>query len=445
MKLKRASRWQNKPYTYLLNDYDRLLQYLFSEFNETTSQYYEASMNSLERVEPPPTMLDRIRRVWERLLPHRELIIGGGKVEVQPRGGGDPYNASELSDGERVVFYLVGQCLAPAPGAILVVDEPEIHLHKAIQYKLWDAIEESRPDCQFVYLTHDLEFAASRSSAWRLWLESFEEGRWSWHEAPSDSGLPESVLLTVLGSRKPVLFVEGTQGSLDTALYRTVYSDHTIVPRESCDAVIHSTRSFRALQGLHHLACSGLIDRDRRTDEEVAGLEARGVNVLPVSEIEHVMLMVPVLEKIEELLAIEQADSRIPQIRDMVFSKLRDAKKAVAAKRAAHRIDAQLKRFDLDANGEPELVASLAGATQSIDVGSIFREELGRIETALTALDYEQALALYDDKGLFPSICPLYQQSPRGLQSQVLRWLGAPMGTGLLSAMMRALPSISSS
>src|SRR5688500_17911129 len=40
----------------------------------------------------------------------------------------------------------------------------ELHLHRALQAPLWDEIEAERADCLFVYLTHDLDFAASRRS-----------------------------------------------------------------------------------------------------------------------------------------------------------------------------------------------------------------------------------------------------------------------------------------
>ena len=76
----------------------------------------------------------------------------------------EPYNAAEMSDGERVIFYLIGECLAAPDDAVIVIDEPEMHLHKSIQSDLWDAIEAERPDCLFVYLTHDVDFAASRAS-----------------------------------------------------------------------------------------------------------------------------------------------------------------------------------------------------------------------------------------------------------------------------------------
>jgi len=63
-----------------------------------------------------------------------------------------------MSDGERAIFYFLGQCLlAPADGAV-IIDEPEGHVHKAVLGPLWSAIERARPDCAFIYITHESRF-----------------------------------------------------------------------------------------------------------------------------------------------------------------------------------------------------------------------------------------------------------------------------------------------
>lgn len=69
-----------------------------------------------------------------------------------------------MSDGERAIFYMIGQALVAAEGTVLIVDEPELHVHRSIMEKLWDEIEASRRDCGFIYITHDLDFAAARSA-----------------------------------------------------------------------------------------------------------------------------------------------------------------------------------------------------------------------------------------------------------------------------------------
>jgi len=157
-------RWNKRPATSLLNDYEKLMVYLFSDETEENAKFKAACVQTTVRIEPPRTKLDTVKKVWEAVLPHRELVIGGLRIET--RVSNDPqavYKSSEMSDGERVIFYLIGQCLAAPHDGIIIIDEPELHLHKSVQPKLWSEIEKLRTDCLFVYLTHDVDFAAANA------------------------------------------------------------------------------------------------------------------------------------------------------------------------------------------------------------------------------------------------------------------------------------------
>ncbi|MFQ2079142.1 hypothetical protein ACK33T_20040 [Aeromonas veronii] len=71
---KENQRWKRNPAVSLLNDYQNLMVYLFSEHTEESAKYLQASKNSAQRVEPPITKLDIVKTIWERILPHRELV-----------------------------------------------------------------------------------------------------------------------------------------------------------------------------------------------------------------------------------------------------------------------------------------------------------------------------------------------------------------------------------
>lgn len=75
------------------------------------------------------------------------------------------YKGIEMSDGERVALYLIAQCLAVPSNKTIIIDEPEVHLHRSIMNRLWKAIERVREDCFFIYITHDTHFAASHEHA----------------------------------------------------------------------------------------------------------------------------------------------------------------------------------------------------------------------------------------------------------------------------------------
>ena len=74
---------------------------------------------------------------------------------VASKNGSPPYRIAELSDGERNAILIAASVLT-AKGTLLLIDEPERHLHRAIISPLLAELFVRRPDCPFVVSTHDL-------------------------------------------------------------------------------------------------------------------------------------------------------------------------------------------------------------------------------------------------------------------------------------------------
>ena len=130
----------------------------------------------------------------ENILQLRKLIKKAGTIEIhRAEKPENKYNASEMSDGERVIFYLIGEVLSAPENAILVIDEPEMHIHKSITKKLWDEIEKERADCTFIYLTHDIDFATSRQDAVRIWAKDFDGSSWDYELLENNTNFPEQI------------------------------------------------------------------------------------------------------------------------------------------------------------------------------------------------------------------------------------------------------------
>lgn len=100
------------------------------------------------------------------------------------------------------------------------------------------------------------------------------------YEVLEPGKLTEGIFVDLIGTRKPVLFIEGdARHSIDARLYPLVFPDKTVRPLGSCDKVIESTRTFNDLKNMHHLESQGIVDRDRRTDPEVDYLRRKSVMV----------------------------------------------------------------------------------------------------------------------------------------------------------------------
>lgn len=446
---RRMYRWAQKPDISPLSDFDKLLTYLFSDANETNARYVEeVRCDNERRIEPPETKLAATKRVWEGVLAHRKLEIGGGKVETRvvsdESGTNDSsYNTSEMSDGERVVFYLVGQALSASEGGVIVVDGPELHLHRSIQARLWDAIEAERSDCLFVYLTHDLDFAASRVAATKVWLESYDGARWDWHKVEEAEGIPEQLYLEILGGRKPVLFCEGDKGSLDYFLFQKAYPDFTVAPCGNAYGVVQATRSFAAFEHLHNHACRGIVDRDFREDAEVEWLVGIGVFVLDHSEIENVLLSEAMLRAVAEHLRLaNDFPELLKRAEDTVFREMARDWETLVSSIAAAKVERHLKNFDSKAHGKAGLRGALESLTASIDVDGIYDETAAEVDRALRERDYAQALRLYNNKGLLGKIEPLFGFARKGMPELVKRLASEKEGGVVLSALREQLPKI---
>ncbi len=342
-----------------------------------------------------------------------------------------------MSDGERVVFYLISECLAAETNAVVIIDEPESHVHKAIQFKLWDAIEAERPDCQFVYLTHDLEFAASRKNAKRIWLKSFDGKVWSWDEVPHNTGLPDEVFLELLGSRRPILFVEGTQGSLDTFIYTSAFPDYTIVPRDGAAHVISSTAAFQDLRDFHHLQSKGIIDRDYRTEQEIENLAKKGVFTLGYLEVENILLTQPVLLVLEADLGF--STSKVADVKAHILRKLEQEKTRVISRITAYSVEKRLqKSFNNKAVGPEAISDSLRSVTTSISVKDVYQEAFLKVDRVLKGVQYEEALKIYDNKGLLKEVSNKFYKLD--LEAHFQRVLRNKKSNELIDAVRSVLP-----
>ena len=227
-------------------------------------------------------------------------------------------------------------------------------MHKSIQSTLWDKIEAERQDCLFVYLTHDVEFAASRASATKVCLKGYNGEKWDWYVVPEDAEIPEEIFLEIVGSRKPVLFIEGDRSSLDYFFYPKLYPNFTVVPAGGCENVIHATASFSSdrLKTLHRVSSFGLVDRDFREPDEVTYLRGLGVFVLELSELENLLLTEEVLSFVaDELHRTDFADI-FEKCKKLVLDDMAQNKERLISSICARKVEKKLRLFGAGAAGE---------------------------------------------------------------------------------------------
>lgn len=431
-----AYRWRDKPATSLLSDFDKLMVYLFSCEVDENMKYKNDSKASQNKVDPPKTKLDKLKVVWENILScQRELVISGLEIHTKlPGEDNTKYSSSEMSDGERVIFYLIGQCLAAPLDGIIIIDEPEIHLHKSIQTLLWSEIEALRPDCTFVYLTHDLDFAAEKGNAKKIWLKSYKTNQWEWEEINEIEGFPEELLMKILGNRKPVIFVEGTSNSLDSQLYRSVLPEFLILPMGSCEQVIRATRAFKENKNLHNLNIYGIVDRDRRTKPEIAALTKDDIYVLNVAEVENLFCTQEVLKLISNRLG-RNPDEDFSKASKFIIEELKREIDTQASIMASEEIKFRLSNFDTKPKAAEEIKSNLSSLLQNIDSDQIYNQAKKSLQDVIDSNDYNKLLGLYNRKSLASRIGPIFGLGKNELSELIVRLANS----GLRSEIKEAL------
>jgi energy-coupling factor transporter ATP-binding protein EcfA2 len=406
-------RWGSNPNTHLLNDYQKLMVLLHTEEYEESIKFKEAYTPNQSN-EKPVTKLDKIKIIWEHVLPHRRLIKKAGTIETCPiENPENNYNASEMSDGERIVFYLIGEVLSSPENAIIIIDEPEMHIHNSITKKLWDEIESERPDCTFIYLTHDIDFATSRQNSVRIWAKSFNGTEWDYEMLDSKSDLPEQVYLEILGSRKPILFIEGDNSSIDYKLLQLVFDEYTTKPLGSCQKVFEVTKSFNEQKGFHNIESFGLIDRDRRTDDEIAHINNPNIWVANVAEIENFLLLEKVIREVASNM-MKNSNEVFEQVKNNIISFFDSQKETQALEHSLSRVERLFKNATDNSTVKTiqEFDNSLNTFWDSFDIKDIYQEILAEFQQLIDNANYDGILKVFNNKGIIAnsqvvSLCDL--------------------------------------
>lgn len=441
-----GTRWGSKSETYLLNDFDFLIQALFAEQSNVALQTHNAvHAGTLEQ--PVPTRFQRLTAIWDRILPHRRLLITGDDINISADGQ-PSYSAADMSDGERAIFYMIGQVLVAEANSVLIFDEPELHVHRAILSRLWDEAEAARPDCAFLVITHDLEFAASRPGQKFVIRKYQAPGQWEIEPVPEGTGFSEELATLILGSRKPILFVEGTGTSLDLAIYRACYPEWTVLPRGACENVIHAVATMRRNASLTRITCAGLVDADDYSEEDKKLLAEFGVGTLPVSEIENLLLhpdvAIAILE--EEKFQGAELEAKLEALMDEVIIEVSrpGAIDEVVLRYCRRRIDRTLKKIDFkDVKSPVDLAETYTERTAALDVAAVAKEARDRIDSAIERRDMPALLANFDNKALLALAAKhLKGNSKIAFESWVIRTMRDPKLDRLRSALSKILPTI---
>lgn len=394
-----------------VDDFDNILSALIAKKTNESDEYLASCQKAEETGKAYPrtpiTVIAKLISIWDDIFPQRELIFEDSKFRATYRNSTESknkYSATRMSDGERSVLYFTAQVLCVPENKILIIDEPELHLHRSLMNRLWSILEEYRRDCLFIYITHDTQFASLHSHADKIWVKEYDgKAKWVW-EKVVDSDLPEDLLLDLLGNRKPVLFVEGEKNSFDTQLYSAIYKDYYVVACGSCSQVIARTKAFRKNTMLHHIAAYGIIDRDYRSEYEIEKYEKDGIYTIQVAEVENLFIVEELVREMAAHMGCD-SDATFNKIYNFVVHQLFESQ---IQKQICQAVVAELKYrlsiAEISKKDEVSAKESLNTLLSNLNYNSVRVNIENKFTDVKKSGDYKQVIKVFNEKGISKSI-----------------------------------------
>jgi hypothetical protein len=328
-----------------------------------------------------------------------EIGLEEGQKIVARKNGGSGYSVAELSDGERNAFLIAADVLTAKAGTLILIDEPERHLHRAIISPLLKLLFDRRKDCAFIVSTHEFMLPMDTPEASTLLVRGCEyQGpnvqAWAVDVVPPGAAIDEDLKRDLLGARRKMLFVEGTAQSLDTPLYSLLFPQVSVIPKEGCREVEHAVRGLRGAPDMHWIAAWGIVDNDQRPPEDIARLREAGIWALSHYSVESLYYHPKIVARVAE----RQAQVTGADAAALVRSAL-DGAIAAVRKQKNHLVTSAVLRSARDKilKSLPRRAAIEGGGLVKVEVKvlALRTEEETRFDELVGAADWDGLLTRY--------------------------------------------------
>jgi ABC-type cobalamin/Fe3+-siderophores transport system ATPase subunit len=315
------------------------------------------------------------------------------------RNGSKPYSIAKLSDGERNAILIAANVLTVPPGTLLLIDEPERHLHRSIISPLLSLLLKERPDCAFVLSTHEPLLPVDNPKSQVLLTRGcvYESDRVTSYDVDlleSTNAIDDDLKRTILGERRKIVFVEGIEHSLDKPLYSLLFPNASIVAKANCREVENAVVGIKGTTELHWVKPFGLVDNDSSEPDRIADLEGKGLIILKVYSVESIYYH-PDVQKLagEKLTTVVggSLDEKVQQAKEDALNAIRQnsghLSNRIAEKAARAQVFSLLpKKGEVGAGGK---------RIAELDFQKIAEEEAARLEALMSACDFVGILQRY--------------------------------------------------
>jgi len=187
-----------------------------------------------EIIKKNPDPFDKYKKIFSDLIPGKQLLDIN---PAQPRefqykdedGQVLPFNS--LSSGEQeVIKVLFDVARKEIKHSVIIVDEPELHLHPTLTFKLIESLKTiGEHTNQFIFLTHSADLISTYYSTGNVYfIDPSQSGANQAHRL-SDLNSSHHQVVQLIGQNlglfavgKKLVFVEGENSSIDRLAYHTI-------------------------------------------------------------------------------------------------------------------------------------------------------------------------------------------------------------------------------
>ena len=373
------------------NTFTKLITLLVKDYTDIVTRRSRKEKNL------PLTLLDRVEQIWNQIFPEITFNPESDNRVLEVVRTGSKYSINGLSDGERCILFYIGNVLLAPEDSYIIVDEPETFLNAAVYNELWDLLISERPDCQFIFASHNMDFVQSRTNATYIWCKKFEAPYDFDYELLEDSQeMPLSLLTEVSGTRKPILFCEGTKTSIDYQIYSKLFSEFCFVkPVQGHKQVIQYTKAYNKLKKSHGNEAYGIIDYDWMDEARIQNYKKQNIFVLPFNEIE--MFLIDE-EVVNYVLSDDEQDKKqkIKKLRDTVIGLCITNKDKIIRIALKKKLD-EFMEGHLIKNSQPaedEAQTFLENLSKEFDVTSKLGNITKMVEDSIASSDFSTILKI---------------------------------------------------
>lgn len=343
-------------------------------------------------------LLDRVEQIWNQIFPEITFYPEPNDRVLEVIRNGNKYSINGLSDGERCVLFYIGNVLLAPENSYIVVDEPETFLNAAVYNELWDLLISERHDCQFIFASHNMDFVQSRTNATYIWCKKFEAPyNLDYQILEESQEMPLSLLTEVSGTKKPILFCEGTKTSMDYQIYSKLFSEFCFIkPVQGHKQVIQHTKAYNNLQHLHGNTAYGIIDNDWMDESSIQVYKEQGIFVIPFNEVEMILVDEAVVKSCLHFDDDKEKQQKIKNLQQSIIESCKAKKDKIISIALKKRLDEFMESHLIEKSepNEHDAHVFLDDLSSKFDVDSTFNKISSIVEESLASSDFSRILKI---------------------------------------------------